>query len=302
MATRNKRIVFAFHYSPGETSREAALLAASFRRFAGGYADFPLYAVAILPVNAVEIPHEPWHELVHLLPFPRPEDLPHLPLSIKPYAAAFAESQLRNKADVLVWMDADTLIFNSPALLDLAHEKRVAVPPVHKTLVSALASKPLNAFWRNVYAQCGANLKDLPTVTSLADQDRVFAHFNAGLIAVRPEFHLLAQWEVNFRRLYRDDEIAQYYTQDPLYRVFIHQAALAGTIVSTVPREKLELLPREYNYPLILHEEMPDGQKVSSLNELTTARYEDYDPPFWFIRIPAQEPIRGWLDEEMKKE
>lgn len=298
MATRNNRIVFAFHYSPGETSREAALLVDSFHRFAGDYAPSPLYAVAILPPNAVEIPHEPWHDTVHLLPFPHPEDLPDLPLSIKPFAAAFAESRLRTKADVLVWMDADTLFFNSPALLDLAPGKRVAVPPVHKTLISAPAGKSLNSFWRNVYAQCGANLKDLPAVTSLADQERVFAHFNAGLIAVRPELHLLGQWEANFRRLCRDDEIAQYYTRDILYQVFIHQAALAGTVISSVPWEKIEVLPPAYNYPLHLHREMPQAQQVRSLSDLTTARYEDYDPPFWFAGIPAEEPVRGWLEEK----
>lgn len=301
MATRNRRIVFAFHYQPGSTSREAALLTASFRRFAGEFAQFPLLAVAVLPTNAMDIPREPWQTDVTLLPFPLPEDLPPLPLAFKPFAAAFTESQLQHQADLLVWMDADTLFFNPPTLLDLAPGKRVAVPPVHKTLISALANKPLNSFWRTVYAQCGANLSELPTVVSLADQQRVFAHFNAGLISVRPELHLLSHWEANFRRLCMDEEITQYYGQDPLYRIFIHQAALAGTIVSSVPREKIELLPNDYNYPLHLQTEIPCTTVIQKLNHLTTARYEDFDPPFWFTEISSEEPVKGWLEEMKEK-
>lgn len=299
MATRNQRIVFAFHYQPGITSREAALLVSSFRRFAGEYTRFPLLAVAVLPSNELDLPREPWQSDVTLLPYSLPEELPALPLAEKPYAAAFAESQLQHRTDVLVWMDADTLFFNPPTLLDLAPGKRVAIPPVHKTLISAQTAKPLNSYWRTIYAQCGANLKELPAVTSLADQQSVFAHFNAGLIAVRPESHLLAQWQANFTRLCKDEEITQYYGQDSRYRLFIHQAALAGTIVSSVPREKIELLPREYNYPLHLHTEMPAAQKVQALDPLVTARYEDYDPPFWFTELPCGDTVRSWL-EEMK--
>ncbi len=106
------------------------------------------------------------------------------------------------------------------------------------------------------------------------------AYFNAGLLVVRPERGLLRAWQANFERLYRLAEFEPYYRQSELFQVFMHQAVLAGSVLSALRPDEIHHLPFEVNYPLHLHSRVSERCRPLLLSQLITCRYEEYAQTF----------------------
>ena len=57
-----------------------------------------------------------------------------------------------------------------------------------------------------------------------------------------------------------------------LYRIFMHQAVLAGVVLSSFSHAQLHELPESYNYPLHLHGDYPlefRPRKLDPIQDLT---------------------------------
>jgi hypothetical protein len=133
-------------------------------------------------------------------------------------------------------------------------------------------------------------------VTTTIDNCEIRAYLNAGLLVVRPQRAVLRTWADTFVRIYQYPEAVEFYRTDPIYSVFIHQAVLAGVIVSRLPRWEIVLFSSRTNYPLHLRDECQGAWKPASLNDLSTCRYEGFfDEGDWEHRISIQEPLRSWL-------
>ena len=76
----------------------------------------------------------------------------------------------------------------------------------------------------------------------------------------------------------------------------MHQAVLAGVVLSSFSAAQLHELPESYNYPLHLHEEYPPEFRPTKLNELVTCRYETLDElKKTLALIAVDEPIKAWI-------
>jgi len=83
------------------------------------------------------------------------------------------------------------------------------------------------------------------------------------------------------------------------YRVFFHQAVLAGAVLSRADRVELQLLPPSVNYPLNLHGSVPEARRPRLLDEMTTARYDDLRETAWCTTLPASPALRSWLEPQL---
>jgi hypothetical protein len=127
------------------------------------------------------------------------------------------------------------------------------------------------------------------------DGVKIRPYFNAGLLITRPENGLFRAWYDRFIGVYRTPEFERFYNQDKRYIIFIHQALLAGVILSNLSIDAMEELPLDYNYPLNLYQEDITDHRPSCLEEIITCRYESFDEDLKALKIQAGGSLRQWI-------
>ena len=297
-----RRLGFACVLAPGVPERQAVLLAASVRAFGGSLSHSPVWV--LLPSTSVPLLATTRKALAacgaHMIPFEIDPALLALPFSTKAFASAAAESQAPGQVDILVWMDTDSLVLREPRELLLADRIALGCRPVDLAWIGSAYDKPLDPFWQFVFEGCRVPESRVFPMTTSVDQKQIRAYFNAGLLVVRPQSGLLQRWRDNLLTLSLLAGFEEFCRRDPLYRRFIHQAVLAGTILSLLGKEDIQELPHWVNYPLHLHDRYPADRRPARLNDLTLARYEEFfDNPHWSEILPAEEPVNSWVTEHL---
>jgi hypothetical protein len=130
------------------------------------------------------------------------------------------------------------------------------------------------------------------------DGVRIRPHFNAGILSVRPKAGLLQAWRNNFEQLYSRSELAPFYQENILYRIFVHQAILTATLLARVGKNEMQDLGARFNYPVFL-----EGASESA-RDVITLRYDEFEffrQPGWEDRIPLKEPVKDWLGEHARQ-
>jgi len=151
-----------------------------------------------------------------------------------------------------------------------------------------------------IYRYCRVPEDRVFPMTTHVDGTRIRPYFNAGLLVVRPEKRLLQIWRDNFLEIYKATDFQELYEKDKRYTVFMHQAVLAGTVLSTLQTNEIKELPTIYNYPLHLYWEDVTENRPSSLEEMITFRYEDFFENLeWRKKIPAKEQLKKWIAERL---
>jgi hypothetical protein len=219
-----------------------------------------------------------------------------VPLASKVFGAAAAEDQARGQVDLLVWMDADSIVLQEPDGLILDAQYDFGYRPVDHTLIGSRVAQPVDAFWATVYEQCGVPAEALFTMTTTVDRERIRPYFNAGLLVVRPARLLLRRWRDTLVRMLSSGRFDEFYDRSMLYRVFIHQAALAGAILASVGTgEMMQLSPR-YGYPLHMHDQHPVNRRIANLGAAVTCRYDEFfEDPDWHNRIEIDRSLLDWI-------
>ncbi len=291
-------LTFAFLIAPGSLEQQGLLLARSIRTFGGGLAQQPIWAA--LPEMGKVLADETREALdeldVALVPFNLEESALRFPFAAKVYAAAAVEEKVAGETAVLAWMDTDALVLQEPNPLLLPAGKTLGYRPVDHANIGSPFTEPPNAFWQAVYDRCGVAASQLcPMVTSV-DEVQLRPYFNAGLLAVRPERSLLQKWRETFDALYEHPDFTPFYEQDFLYRIFIHQAVLAGVLLYHMPPSEMLLLPYLVNYPLHMHREYPANRRPARVNDLITTRYDLLaDKLEQLTALPMDESLKSWL-------
>ena len=114
----------------------------------------------------------------------------------------------------------------------------------------------------------------------------------------RPEDKLLQRWRDTFLDIYQESQLLDFYQENRLYKIFIHQAVLAGCAMTGYRRSESVELPHKVNYPLHMHTQHPAHLQPCSLNELISCRYEGYfSNPDWRELIQVDAPSIEWLEE-----
>lgn len=293
-------VVFAFMVNKGRQEIESVILARSIREFGDGMSKNRIWAM--LPGSEHNVSEGTRRQLealsVRVVAFQIDDGPLRFPLASKVYAAAVAESLAGSEASLLAWLDSDNIVIREPKAFVLPPGKSLGCRPVMLKNISSMYDRPVDGFWKLVYDGCGTPPGRIFPVTATVDGAKIRAHFNAGLLLVRPERGLLRAWRGNFQKLYRQEAFRPYYDQDPLYAVFFHQAVLAGTVMSLLAKSDLVEIPEEYNYPLMLREKIESGKRSGLEGRLTTLRYDEYRPnPGWLDSVDLGKRYGTWLEK-----
>jgi hypothetical protein len=299
------RLVYATFAHPGTRSEtDALVLSCSVREFGGSTADSPIwcfypesdkvFSSAFLAV-AKRIG-------IQLTPFKiAREDLkkwfvPHAE------AAARAESEAEESADVLVWLNANTVVVQEPTAFLLPTGVSLGYRPAHHVLIGSRYDKDLDPFWSLVYRICEVPEDRVYAMQTHVEDVRVRPYFNAGFLAVRPEAGVLRSWRDLFVPSYSLPEMESFYNVDNRYQIFAHQAILSGLVLSELRREQTVEMPPTYNYPVHLHNQDLTRDRPQSITETVVFRHEGfYTKDDWSEQFPADQQFTRWLVERVEE-
>jgi hypothetical protein len=231
--------------------------------------------------------------------FSVPEEVQGFPFGNKVYAAAAAEAEAAGRSRTLVWMDSDSLILSEPEGLLLRPDERVGCRPVDHTLISSSWEAPIDPFWAQLYQDLGVPVERLYPILTSVDEQLIRPYFNAGFLVVRPELEMLGKWAVEFQRLLQQSDYLNYFEDHILYRIFFHQAVLAGVLLASFEEREIHSLIPFVNYPLHMHAAYPEAKRPQSLEELMTARYDLlFEKVGWEAEIPLTTSWKSWLQAQ----
>lgn len=98
--------------------------------------------------------------------------------------------------------------------------------------------------------------------------------------------------------LYRDSELHAMCKEDITNRIFLHQTALVGAVLNTLPREAIAELPDQYNYPIFFQKMFGAESEFDSLQRVVTLRHDVYfrnPDPDWSRQLNGPEHIISWI-------
>ncbi len=297
-------LVFATYAGDEQQLRNVLVLVESIRAFAGRWKQAPVsvYAPASLLASQPALAARITALRADVLTSEVPAQAPRVPFQGKVGAAARAEAAAGAGTRVLVWMDEDTVVLEEPRELLLPEGVSLGYRPVTHNRSGSLYDRPPDAFWSLVYRDLSVPDSALFPVVTPADSQTIRAYFNAGLLVVRPDRHILAGWAHDFQVLCGDTALVRLCRQDPVKALFVHQAALAGAVLSRVPRaEMVELSPR-YNMPLFFKQMYGALREFDSVAGIVTLRHDVYfqDPaPDWRTRLKGPPAKVKWLTDRL---
>jgi hypothetical protein len=294
------KIVFATLGGPGKIETQAISLTRSIRLNAGKLSQYPVWIIR--PECSEKLSEAGQARLkeldVSLFTIRMDKSVCDFPFAAKVFTSAWAEAQADGRGEVLIWMDTDSIVIQEPSELIINPQVKIAYRPVDHTLIGSTFSEPLSPFWKSIFSDCGVNESKIFPMTASVDENVIRPYFNAGMLDLRPEIGILRSWQRNFIRLYKAPQYEEFFQVNTLYKIFFHQAVLAGTILASIDQAELQELPYLINYPLHMHHNYPKDKKPECLNNLTTCRYDTFfDDPEWRSTIPIHEPIKTWIEE-----
>jgi hypothetical protein len=296
-----KNLIFACMMGSGESENEALRLARSIRTFGGEFCFNPIWMLS--PRSEDDLSEATRQELfsigARLVTFDMDPDGSSFPFTDYVTAAGIAEGLAQGEASFLAMMAADTLVLQAPTSFLLQAGKSLGGCPVHLKLLGSGFNDPIDEFWGLIYRDCRVDVEKIFAMQTIVDEQMVRAYFNAGLLVVRPERGLLRGWQSNFEQLYCLPQYEAFFQRNELYKIFMHQMVLAGSILSHLKQAEFQSFPSEMNYPLHLHTRMAADRRPSNLNQLVTCRYEDYGEffgnPDVDDLIQIDKPLKNWL-------
>jgi hypothetical protein len=299
---KEELIISSIVYPRRSSETNSLLLAESVRAFAGSLSRCPIWCFTPeLEEPLSEAFIERLQPLgVALIPFEIDREVLRFPFTGEAHAASLAESKALGRADILAWLNPNSVVLQEPRDFLLGDDKTLGYRPVHHTLVGSRFDEPLDPFWKLMYGYCGVPEDRVFPMKTHVDDTVIRPYFNAGFIVTRPEKGLLRTWRDTYLEVYWEPPLQELYRKDGRYRIFVHQAVLSGVIMATQETEEIQELPPVYNYPIHLHSEDVTEHRPSSLEELVTIRHEGfYENPGWMREMPAGEPLKLWFEERL---
>jgi len=297
-------LIFACLLGSGEGEKDALRLARSIRTFGGEFSFNPIWMFS--QRNEHELSEATRQEIfssgIRLVTFEIDDEAGNFYFADYVTAAGLAEGLAQGETSVLVFMATDTLVLQPPSAFLLQIGKILGGCPVHLKLLGSGYTHPIDEIWALIYQHCQVDAQKTFPMQTIVDGQVVRAYFNAGLLVVRPERGLLRAWQAMFYSLYQLPEFKTFYQQNELYEIYMHQMVLAGSVLSLLKPEEIQLLPFEMNYPLHLHAQVVTAHKPKSLEQLITCRYEDFNEffgnPDRDLLIDIDPFMKSWLKEQ----
>ncbi|MFC1799803.1 hypothetical protein ACFL2Z_02710 [Candidatus Eisenbacteria bacterium] len=297
-------IVFATFAEDAGSLKNVLLMAESIRTFGGRYKDAPIWVY--MPPDLAEQEVETIGSLEALGVEARTsealEDALGFYYAQKVFASVRAEGHARDFAEVLAWLDEDTIMLQEPAEFMLPEDKALGYRPVMHKNIGNLFTEPVDEFWGRVFELLAVPDSTFFPMVTPADGDTLRPYFNAGCMVVRPRRGILSRWLRCFIRLYRDPVLVEMCNSDIKRRIFMHQAALTGAILTRLDRdEMLEFSPR-INYPIFFEQMFGAKRTFDDITDVVTFRHESYfrkPAPDWDKKLKGSEDRIAWMKEHL---
>lgn len=236
---------------------------------------------------------------VQVLPLQIPKELLDYYFASKVAACAQAEADVSSAIRTLIWVNPEAYFFQAPALLDTSPNFQAVFRPVHISNIGSMADQPLDPFWQSIYQAVGLKEANF-FIESFIDIRRLRPYFNTHVFAVAPSSGILRLWLEYFIRLVSDSDFQRTACREQLNRIFLHQAILSALVGKLIPPAKIRHLPDTYSYPLALHSQVPETRRISRLDRIVCAVYEDNDThPLKIQGLDISEPIQSWLMNQL---
>jgi hypothetical protein len=248
----------------------------SLREFGGSLADAParIYVDDATPELDTMYLSRREHLQVVVRKSHTPDKMKRVIYAEKAYAAATAENELAGAGGILAWLDPDVIFVKEPSAFWLDTDKVLGYRPVQLLNISSRYDQPPGEFWSRLYTLLGVADSLIFPMTTTTDMVEIRPHINAGMLIVRPENGILRSWPAALEVLCADSSIRQFCVNDRRTAIFLHQAALMGAILKTVPRSRMADLPATYNYAVMFADRMPPEKRVASLDDLVMFRHD----------------------------
>lgn len=281
----------------GDLENKAILLAESIRRFLADGHKYPIYAIR--PRKGREIratTKEKFKSLgVNYVPMEINIKWKDFPFANIAYGAAYAEALVSGTIETLIYFDADIVCLKDPLEIKMEPQIDVITTPVDVSYMTAQAyGYELDPYWKAAFDLNGVDTASLWPVETKVDKVKIYPTFNSGFVAVRPELGIFRRWKESFEKI---TEVSYFSHLNPLRKefFFLDQALLTSSILSIVPRERINILGAIYNYPLNLVEQMT-GNGPLDLDEVVFLHYHRsfYDLT-WMKHAKMSEPTKAWL-------
>ena len=297
-------IIFATFAEDAGSLANVLLMAESIRTFGGRYKDAPIRAY--MPARLAE------QEAGVVAGFKRldveqrsseaSEDAAWFYYSAKVFAAAKAEAEAKGAAEILAWLDEDTIVLREPGEFMLPDGKNLGYRPVMHKNIGLLYAGPVDIFWGRVFNLLSVPEAALFPMVTPADGDTLKPYFNAGCMVVRPERGLLAKWSDCWTTLYGDSLLTEMCRADVKYRIFIHQAALAGAILIHLETDELLEFSSRINYPIFFEQMFGAKRVFDDITDVVTFRHESYfrkPAPDWEKKLKGPADRIAWIKERL---
>ncbi len=295
------QVIFSTFLSVGEDEKYLYTFVNSIRQRAGKFSDNPiLIAVDSDKLSLISTQITQFLEInkVELLPVVLNHSYSHIPFFEKTISAGQTESHVRLITDKLIWMDIDSIILRFDELL-LA-DKPILCRPVDIQNVGDLYGTPTNDFWEYIYQYCCVTDDQIFNLKTTIDQVNIKAYFNAGMLIVKPVNRILTMWCKNFKKIAPDITSFDFFKKEKIYSFFLHQAVLAGTILSSLTRHEIGILPHYINYPLHYHDRYPQEKQIKEIDELVSFRLDSYLDNHDFTELKGSEEIMIFLKRTLQ--
>ena len=283
-------------------------LAESVRTFGGKYSDAQIWAFyspdiefddSALTKNLADLG-------VELKPYTIPEGAAWFYYAGKPYAAAEAESiAAEDSANILVWVDPDTIFLMAPDAFDLPDNISLAYRTVMHNRAGSLFDQPPDVLWQRIYELTSVTDDMLFPMTTQADVQKIRAYFHCGILVLRPQKGILQCWADDFSGLIQDSVIVEQCRADVDKRVFLHQNALTGAVLNILGRDEMLELSDRYNYPLLFDKNYEASRPFNDLTDVVSMRCvvsAEKVGPEWYAQVKGPEDKIAWLKERLFRE
>lgn len=296
-------IIFASYAETNEQLRHLCLLVESLREFAGEYSQTPL--LIFVPQAAARdrgLTCRLQEAGAGFRAFDPPGKCAWFNYAGKTFAAGLAEHEAGDIADILVWLDDDTIFLAEPEDFRLDAGIGLAYRPVMHNRSGSLYREPPSPFWAQIYESLDLDPESLLPMTTPADQQTIRAYFNAGVLAVRPELNILRGWGESFTKLCEDSALVQMCEKDAEKRIFLHQTALVGAVCHRLAQSQMLELSDRYNYPLFFKQQFGATAEFDDITDVVTLRHDTYfrnPDPDWATKLKGPPEKIAWLKSRM---
>jgi hypothetical protein len=298
------KLIFCSVIYPGPHAEiNSLLLAESIRAFGGELSDSPIYFFT--PDCGKQLSQAAQKQLQKLDVQISSFDIDREELDFffmgQVVGLAQAEKTCAGHAHLLAWLDANTILLREPKEFDLPDGRSFGYRPVHHLLIGSRFDQPLDLFWTQIYHFCHVRIERVFPMRPVVEDILMRPYFNAGILLVRPDRGLLSKWCDTFHELYLEPVFKSFYEQDQRYAIFMHQAILAGVVLTHLEPEEYLELPETYNYPIHLFEQDKTSRRPTTIDKMVTIRHEGfYQDAGWDQKIPTSAGLKEWLAEKIR--